>query len=110
MNRVSKAIVGGLSVCLGTGLVAYLFLMGKGDGTVLWFICLAATFSWVGIIFLYKALNDSVTPQPQPSDEEKHTESILERNNAMLSDWSKTNQTRDKLKVLEMAAQVDEGK
>lgn len=37
-------------------------------------------------------------------------ESRLDKNNAMLGDWKKTNETKDRLRMLELQSNVDSGK
>ncbi len=63
-----------------------------------------------GVFCLIKATN--AKPQVEstlviPDFASAGTEEMLKRNNAISSEWGKTNNQRDKLKMLEMAANAE---
>lgn len=110
---MKKLVLGGLlglSLLIGGVGLAYLSLEGieflKGPvflgistlliigGTVILF--------WSGRQDIFKPNFKEVTPgKVMP-------ESVLEKNTALVEEWNKTNQTKDKLKLLKMSAEAQE--
>lgn len=67
----------------------------------------------LGGIFLFNVIRDFIRAkkkkaQIDPNAVDASIASTLDKNNAMTADWEKTNDTRDKLKMLEIASKAEE--
>lgn len=97
-----------LGVCFGL----YLYIFTNAKDIVLTSVSIGCIVS--GLVLLVWFYLTRAKPASEAAvaviDATRSKSSILDRNNQLLSEWSQTNQTRDKLKVLEMSAKLEEGK
>ena len=111
LKVIVKTISGMFFVAMGIGIIYfYLTHIDNGSSPLL----LIASFCTiiVGIFILVNAgKSDETVIQKQkfPSDNQaeearKQSVNLIERNNAITQDWLKSSEKRDKLKLLEMAA------
>lgn len=100
----------GLLGLLGGITIGYLFLTSINTSPNFIFLGLNLVLMSGGVLCLIKATN--AKPQGEstlvvPDFASAGTEELLKKNNAISSEWSKTNNQRDKLKMLEMAANAE---
>lgn len=110
MKRFVVEVVIGLAFIVGSFVVAFLQLEGVLGSSI--YIILAIVLGILGVGVLFNAgrldfgrpkFKDLFTPS-------KESKEIFDKNNQMVSEWNKTADARDKLKVLEAAANAEEGK
>jgi len=86
-------------------------LQDEGSKPLLLVISLALLI--LGGVFLFNVIRDFLKAkkkkaQIDPNAVDASIASTLDKNNAMTADWEKTNDTRDKLKMLEIASKAEE--
>lgn len=101
-----------LLIFLGTGFVtivggivlSYLFLTSIDAGANFIFLAGAVLLLGAGVFCLFKAANPKpVTPTfTSPTGSESSGQSVLDKNNAMIKEWSHTNEQRDRLQMLQL--------
>jgi Na+/melibiose symporter-like transporter len=106
-----KKSIGYLLIIVGLGILSFISFFSKGGDQIVLLIGIAAIFLVVGVFFLYQAFN--AVPKEKKETEDVSTDvkphmSIIDKNNALLSEWSKTNETKDRIQLLEMSARVEE--
>lgn len=101
-------------VGLGSGAVGiitgYLFLKSINSGANYIFLIISLVFITAGIICLYLATNPKKNEKPlvDQAAVEAQTANTIEQNNTVLAQWNKTNETRDRLKIIKIAGAQDE--
>ncbi len=108
MKRFIAEIVIGLLLICGSFVIGYLQIEGILPNSL--YLIVAIALAVIGIVILYNAgrldfgrpkFKDLFTPS-------KDSTSTFEKNNQMVAEWNKTADARDKLKVLEAAANAEE--
>lgn len=102
----------GLGAIAGAMTTGYLFLKSIDNGSNFIFFIISLVLFVVGVACLYFATNPrkkKVKPVIDQSVVEAQTANTLQQNNAMLAQWNKTNDTRDRLKILKIAGADKEG-
>jgi len=110
MKKVALFTVLGLVGLIGGIVVGYLFLTSINNSPSYIFLGLSLFLLGGGVFCLFKATNSNqqkLSTLPVPDIGSVGTEEMLKRNNAITSEWNKTNDERDKLKMLEMAANAE---
>ena len=96
----------GLVLCFLSIFLGYLFLDGLQNGGSPLFLFAAIVLMGVGVFCLVKAGKSDATVMMKIKSEpmvQKEGQTLLDKNNALLGDWKKTADARDRLKVLEAA-------
>lgn len=111
MKKLAILTFSGLA-CGAIGIfIGYLFLKSINSGANIIFLILSLIFLIISIICLYLVTNprkSKVTPIADPEKINAQTASIIEQNNSVMTQWSKTIETRDRLKILKIAGAQDE--
>lgn len=104
MKRRIIETVGGLIICISGFVVAYLFMDGR-LGTSAWLILVSMLIVGLGFGVLFHAgrLEGSKPKFKDIIHDQAGGANVIERNNAMVKEWSKTTETSDKLKVIELS-------
>ena len=107
MKRVLFKTFLGLVLCILGICVSYLYLDGLKDGSNPLLLVAAIVLIAVGVFCLVKAGKSDATVivklKEEPHVPKERGQNMLERNNELLGDYYKTANTRDRLKVLEVA-------
>jgi hypothetical protein len=97
----------GLLLCIAGICVSYLYLDGLKDGSNPLMLAGAIVLIAVGVFCLVKAGKSDATVivklKDEPHAPKEGAQNILDRNNALLGDYNKTADARDRLKMLEEA-------
>ena len=107
MIRLIGQIFLGILLLFAGIYVGYLYLKSLDSGNNVLLLIVTLVCMTVGIFSLYKAAKNEekiispVVDIPKPSSSE--LEERLEKNNTITSEWSKTQEQRDRLKLLELA-------
>ena len=107
MKKTAAFTLLGIIGLLGGIATGYLFLTSINTSTNYLFLGISILLFGGGIFCMFKATGAKpqvVSPLIVSDIASDGTEAFLKRNNAITSEWSKTNNQRDKLKMLEMAA------
>lgn len=116
----------GLASCLGGIYIMYLYIISiDTDGNILLLIgCFILIIGGV-VLLVYAQKSDTMilqragkeetdskfVPEPVlPPAKDDGLKNKISQNNAMIKDWEKTNETQQRLKMLEMQAGVEDGK
>jgi len=114
-----------LNILLGSGstgagfYTGYLYLNGLNEGNHFWLLGLSLILVAFGIYVLVRAsrtedtlvVNDEAAklqPEDTASSEDIDFKGLLDRNKKLEAEYGKTSATRDKLKLLEIAAAAEE--
>lgn len=110
-NVIFKTLLG-FAICICGFTIAFISMSGLKDGGSPWLILLSIPLIALGVFFIFQAgridINKSKLEKNQPVVDSTGKESILEKNNKLVSEWIKTSEARDKLKILEIAAAAEE--
>lgn len=98
--------------------ITCLYLFFTSLNTTINYLYLAASLLLIGAgVFLFikeggsdKTVVMAMAPIKPLEEISETAESRLAKNNAMLGDWKKTNETKDRLRMLELQSNVDSGK
>ena len=120
MLKLLSGIIFGL---LSAGLGVYFAMLqittaAQGSSPIL--LGLSVVFIGVGLFCFIKgflsfraekalATADALLLTPTDGNNQKTESGILKKNEQMLKEWNKTNDARDKLKILEVAGAAEEG-
>ena len=111
MLKIILMTIMGLCITLIGFYIAFFYVTGIDQGRSPWLLLLTPIFVAIGVYLLLQAgkLDDSVVAKAKiDKSEKKVSVSILERNNKLSDEWSKTVDARDRLKLLEMSAKAKE--
>lgn len=116
----------GLVLCLGGIYLMYLFIISINTNSNIFFLIGSLVSIAAGVfLLLFAQKSDTMILKragkeeaenkfvPEPITEMKAdegTEKQLEQKNAMIKDWEKTNETKQRLRMLEMQASAEDGK
>lgn len=112
MKKILLETFIGIVLC-GFGIyVGYLYITGINNGSNPVLLVLSIILIGVGVFSLYKAstYDDTIIQKPTvdtTAQTPATTSKILERNNQLTSQWKKTIEQRDKLKMLQIAGGID---
>jgi len=106
----------GLLVMISGFFSAYLYTKSLNNGASPLLLIIAVLLVVLGVRILFRASRSNATalnvaPDKPEDDTSPKVESLagrLEKNNAIMSEWAKTENTRNRLKMLEMSAAADE--
>ncbi len=94
-------------VCGAVGIfTGYLFLKSINNGSNFIFLIISLVFVVTSIICLYLATNPRKPKETPIVDQDAvntQTANMIDKNNTVLTQWNKTNETRDRLKILKIA-------
>lgn len=107
-----------LGVLFEIGGITTLYLFFISLNNTVNYLYLVATLVLIGagvFLFIKEGKSDKTVVMAmapiKPLDEiTANAETRLAKNNAMLGDWKKTNETKDRLRMLELQSNVDNGK
>ena len=112
-------ICGGICSALGGVFFLYQFLADLQKGSNLIFLLLSLFLVGVAVFLLFtgaRLAEQAVSgtevgsvKNPQPAQDSQGFQQMLDRNNAITSEWSKTQKTRDEIKLLEVQANAEKG-
>lgn len=116
MVKVILGTLFGILISFGGFYAAYIYLDGIENGSSPFLLLLSALLVGGGVYILLRAgkSNASVivkvdkTKSGAVNSQETGFESMLEKNKKLSEDWSKTVEHRDRLKLLQMSANVKE--
>src|SRR5258708_8429932 len=109
MLKVISQTFLGILFALGGIYVLYLYIISINTGANLLFLILSLLLIGGGVFLFIKASKsesavDSKIPLIKPSDKSDiKAESLLAKNNAMFSEWNKTNDTKENLKIFQLS-------
>jgi len=99
-------------VCGAIGIfTGYFFLKSINGGANIIFLIVSLVFIVASIVCLYLATNPRKPKLAPIVDQEKvnqQTANMIDQNNTVLTQWNKTNETRDRLKILKIAGVENE--
>jgi len=101
----------GLLLCAAGVIVFYIFLTGIDNGGNPWIILGAIPLIGGGVFLLYKlGKSDStvVFKAHLVASNKEGVKSILEKNNEISEEWSRTVEKKDRMKVVKIAAAAQE--
>lgn len=115
MKIVLQSIFGAILAVTGV-YVMYLYIISINTHTNVLFL-VGSIILLGGAVFLFIKAGKSdkmfiskmptIKPLEEASSSETSLASRLEKNNAMMGDWKKTNETKDRLRMLEIQASAD---
>jgi hypothetical protein len=92
--------------------LCYLYISGLDQGTTPLILIPALILLITGTFLLFRAGKSDATVLSQPHTTATippaNLENTLQKNNALMAEWNKTNDTREKLKLLQAAAQSED--
>jgi hypothetical protein len=88
--------------------LAFLYLQGVEKGASLFLLIAGILLSGGGVFMLYKAGTQDTNKIKFADAVPSEDSSILSKNNEMISEWNKTNEARDRLKILQASATPEE--
>lgn len=107
---LTEIILGFLCILLGM-YVGYIYLSGLTNGGNLLLFCLSIVFIGIGIFFLIRSgkSDDTVIAKPDITtsindDVTVQSNSLLKRNSDLISQWRKTDEQKNRLKILQISA------
>lgn len=107
MKKILAEIGIGLTSTFAGIYLMYLFLRSINSRADLIFLGISLLLLGGGAFALFKAANpksyQAKPTEPVEANTEYPGKSILEKNNEIVAEWSKTSRQRDKLKMLEIA-------
>lgn len=105
MKKVLLFTLLGFGIFLAGIGVAFIYFQGSQSGTSSPFLLIPAiALGGVGVFFLFKAgridtqkviFKDSITKEP---------DGLITKNNKLVAEWNKTNEARDRLKMIEVTS------
>ena len=92
--------------------IPFVNLRGIGEESNPWILVISGFLLVIGVVLLFHAgranTNNANEIVKQSTVEKKDSMTLLDRNNKLVSEWKKTTNTEDKLKMLALKAQVEE--
>lgn len=106
MQKIAILTFTGLACGAGGMAVGYFFLKSIDNGANYIFLIVSLVLFVAGVVCLIlatKPKKSDLTPIIDQSIIDEQTANALQQNNATLAQWNKTNDTRDRLKILKIA-------
>lgn len=106
MKKSAILTLVGLGLLVGGIAVGYFYLKSINDGPNYIFLILSLILVVASFPCLYFATNPrkpKVAPVADLSAVDTRTANAIAQNNTVLAEWNKTNDTRDRLKILKIA-------
>lgn len=106
----------GITLCLVAIGSIYYYFINPDFNFPIWYLSIPSVSFIGGVLLLYLASrSDSsfyphvdLAPIPEtPIEPEEKFEKRLEKNNGLIEDWERTNEKRDKLRLLNIAASAE---
>lgn len=109
MKKVLLFTFLGFGLFIGGIVVAFLYFQGARDGSRSALILIPAIIlGGAGAFFLFKAgridTQKVVFKENQTQSEGISADGLITKNNKLVEEWNKTNEHRDKLKMIELSA------
>lgn len=115
MKKMLAQLLGGLLLLAGGLYIGYLYMVSLNNGGNIPFLIVSILLIGISIFFLIKASNsdNTVIAKPRITDAapvQADSSNILLKNSQLINDWRKTNDTQNRLKVLQMSATDENSK
>lgn len=112
MLRIIFQTLAGLILLVLGCFLAYLYLQELAETNKWWLFVIGICLATGGVFFLFRAGKSDATVVSnnkfqQVAEEKKGLETKLLKNNKLMSEWSKTEEARDRLRMLELSASAD---
>ncbi len=110
---IFKLLAGSLLTLSGTA-ITIIYSLGLLPTSFFWLMLLAFPVIALGIFFLSKVGASMYTMasgqiiSPEETTQQAKSENVLNKNNSILNQWKKTVDMKDRLKVVEVAAEEEE--
>lgn len=109
IKTISQIVSGIIFILLGIYMTV-VYLQEQQNGASIFLLLIAAFLVGLGIFFLvnlFLSLAKAKTAAKLQAEAITNTSKTLDKNNSLLSEWNKTNKTRDKLKMLQISTQAE---
>ena len=119
MLKIILGVTSAIFSCLCAGYFAYLYISGMDEGHSPMLLVPSAFLIGIGVYALFKVIKiiqssknvnavDALALEGVPASG-GDSGKILQRNNKLIQDYTKTEKTQDQLKMLQAAGAVEEG-